>query len=142
MSFGISAGDFVTIGRLVNDIVSALRSSAVKEYNELILELHGLQYALQRIEQLRPDSAQTAEVNAIKVAALICHYPLEEFASKLRKFDVLDDQKHGHKRKEAFEKGKAKIKWTLTMEKEVQQLRAYLAAHVRSLNTRLLTQGL
>ncbi|KAK3178011.1 hypothetical protein OEA41_000143 [Lepraria neglecta] len=89
MSFGFSVGDFITTGKLILDIISSLRSSAIAEYRELILELDGLQRALHGIEHLKSDPSQEAAINGIKVAALMCQYPLDEFAGNLRKFEGL-----------------------------------------------------
>ncbi len=89
MSFGISIGDFIAVGRLIQDIVSSLRASSKSEYRELILELHGLQRALHEIEHLKCHPSQEPAVNGIKVAALMCQYPLDEFAGKLKQFESL-----------------------------------------------------
>ena len=105
MSFGISVGDFITVGRLIQDIVSSLYASLISEYRELMLELHGLQRALNKIEHLRCHFSQELAINSIKVAALMCQYPLEEFASKLRKFESLDLGKAEH----AFKVEKVRI---------------------------------
>lgn len=143
MSFGFSVSDFITVGKLIQHIVSSLRASSISEYRELIIELHGLQRALHEIEHLKCHSSQEPAVCGIKVAALMCQYPLDEFASKLKKFDSLITGKAG------FVSGMDKVKmwgkklrWGFYMEEEVMKLRAYLVAHVGSLNMRLITQGL
>ena len=143
MSFGISVGDFITVGKLIQDIVSALRASSFSEYHELTLELHGLQRALNEIEHLKCHPSQEPAISGIKVAALMCQYPLDEFASKLKKFESLDPGQAGHASK--FDKVKTwstKLRWGFCMKEEVTKVRAYLVAHVGSLNMRLITQGL
>ena len=143
MSFGVSVGDFITVGRLIQDIVSSLRASSISEYHELILELHGLQRALNEIEHLKCHPSQEPAISGIKVAALMCQYPLDEFASKLKKFESLDLGQAGHASK--FEKLKmwsTKLRWGFCMKEEVTKVRGYLVAHVGSLNMRLITQGL
>lgn len=138
MSFGFSVGDFISAISLIKDVISSLRTASVSEYRELIIELHGLQRALDEIEHLPRSPEQEPAVNSIKVAALMCQYPLDEFAGKLKKFESLDfGQTQG--RAKLWNK---KLKWGFTMEEEVRNLRAYLVAHVGSLNMRLLTQGL
>ena len=143
MSFGFSVGDFITVGRLVQQIVSSLKASSISEYHELILELHGLQRALYEIEHLKCHPSQVPAVNSIKVAALTCQYPLDEFAGKLKKFESLGPGKAEHAvRLEKVRMWSKKLRWGFCMEEEVMKLRAYLIVHVGSLNTRLITQGL
>ena len=89
MSFGFSVGDFLAAGKLISDVISSLRAASVSEYRELILELDGLERALYEIEHMKCNSSQEAAVNAIKVAALMCQHPLDDFAGKLRKFEGL-----------------------------------------------------
>ena len=143
MSFGISVGDFITVGRLIQDIVSSLRATSISEYRELILELHGLQRALNEIEHLKCHPSQESAVNGIKVAALMCQYPLDEFASKLRKFESLGPGKAEHASKvEKVGIWATKLRWGFCMKEEVLKVRSYLSAHVGSLNMRLIAQGL
>ena len=75
MSFGFSAGDFITAGLLIEKIVSRLRAESVEEYNELILELYALRRTLSGIEHLRYRPGQEATANGLKVAALMCQIP-------------------------------------------------------------------
>ncbi len=143
MSFGFSIGDFITVGKLVQDIVSSLRASSKSEYRELILELHGLQRALHEIEHLNCHPSQESAVSGIKVAALMCQYPLDEFAGKLKQFESLGPGKAEHaSRLDKVKMWGTKLKWGFCMEEEVMKVRAYLVAHVGSLNMRLITQGL
>ena len=141
MSFGFSVGDFIAAGILIKDIVSVLQTSSTSGHQELLLELHGLQRALNEIEHLKADAQQEIEVNAVKVAALTCQYRLNDFAKKMKKYEGL-----GHVDK-ASDTGRAKswrlkLQWGFNMEAEVQSLRAYLVAHVGYLNMRLTTLNL
>lgn len=143
MSFGISVGDFITVGRLIQDIVSSLRASSISEYNELILELHGLRRALNEIEHLKCHPSQESAITGIKVAALMCQYPLDEFAGKLKRFESLGLGQAGHASKvEKVKMWGTKLRWGVCMKEEVTKIRGYLVAHVGSLNMRLITQGL
>ena len=138
MSFGVSVGDFIAAGVLIKNIVTALQSSSASEHQELLLELNGLQRALDEIEHLQPSPQQETEVNAVKIAALTCQYRLDDFAGKLKKYESLS---RGTKLGTA-EKAKLwrlKLQWGFSMEAEVQSLRAYLIAHVGYLNMRLTT---
>ena len=141
MSFGFSVGDFVVAAKLINDIVSALRSSSSNEYRELIVELHNLGRALNEIEHLQCVPEQVSAVAAVRVAALTCQFPLSEFATKLRKFECLLEQVPCGARQRIMI-WKYKLEWGFTMEEEVQRLRTYLLAHVGSLNMRLITLGM
>lgn len=141
MSFGFSVGDFIAAGVLIKNIVIALQTSSTSEYQELLLELHGLQRALDEIEHLNADPQYETEVNAVKVAALTCQYRLDDFARKLRKYESLGYPTSAS----AAEKAKLwrrKLQWGFSMEAEVQSLRAYLIAHVGYLNMRLTTLNL
>ena len=143
MSIGISVGDFLTAGRLISDIVNSLRAASISEYRELMLELHSLQRALHDIEHLKCNSSQEAAVNAIKVAAMMCQYPLDDFSAKLKKFERLEF--NGGKKRSNLEIMRVwtrKLQWGFCMKEEVEKLRTYILVHVGSLNMRLITQGL
>jgi len=141
MSFGFSAGDFLAAGKLIASVISSLPSvgGSASEYQELERELHGLQRALSEIEHLRGTPDQQISINAIKCAALNCQFVLEEFAGKVTKYEKslgsgeLVGKLRGLGRK---------VRWRLEMKDAVMKLRAYLIAHVGSINMRLLTQGL
>lgn len=140
MSFGFSMSDFITVGKLIQQVTSSLRASSISEYRELILELHGLQQALRQIEHLRCSPSEEPAVNGIRAAALACQYPLDEFAKKLKRFESLDAGKAS--RLEKLSILTRKLQWGFCMQDEVTKLRAYLTVHVGSLNMRLITQGL
>ncbi|KAL2008637.1 hypothetical protein VTN00DRAFT_6831 [Thermoascus crustaceus] len=121
MSFGFSVGDFLAVANLIRGIVSSLRTDSTASYNALI----------------------EAAVNGVKIAALVCQHPLDEFAGKLKKVQSLGIGKGGKLgRREMLVMWGRKVQWGFTMEEEVMKLRAYLAAHVGSLNMRLITYGL
>ena len=141
MSFGFSIGDFMAAGVIIKDIISALRTSSTSDYQELVLELHGLQRALDEIEHLQVGRQHETEVNAVKVAALTCQYRLDDFAGKLKKYESLGQvSKAGSAEKAKL--WRLKLQWGFSMEAEVQSLRAYLIAHVGYLNMRLTTLNL
>ncbi|KAF2182465.1 hypothetical protein K469DRAFT_690916 [Zopfia rhizophila CBS 207.26] len=119
MSFGFAVGDFIAAGKLIKDIVT-LRTSARSEYQELILELHGLQRALYQIEHLEVPPERQISVVSIKVAALMCTHVLGEFAGKLKNFESLAGQPRNAKVKIWTQK----LRWGFTMADEVRNLRA------------------
>ena len=138
MSFGFAVGDFIAAGKLIKDLIETLRSSARCEYQKLMLELHGLQRALNEIEHLQAPPDRQISVVSIKVAALMCTHVLDEFAAKLKRYEGLAGPR-GSSRVKMWNQ---KLRWGFTMADEVRNLRAYVAAHVGSLNMRLLTEGL
>jgi hypothetical protein len=143
MSFGFSVGDFLAAAGLINGIISSLHNASASSYSELVIELHGLQRALYEIERLQCPPSQQAAINSVKVAALMCQHPLDEFAAKLRKYERLgvhDESNLG--RTDKLKLWGRKIQWGFSMEEEVVKLRAYIATHVGSLNMRLITLGL
>lgn len=137
MSFGFSVGDFIATCILIKNITSALHTST-SEHQELLLELDGLQRALNEIEHLQADPQHEIEVNAVKVAALTCQYRLDDFAGKLRKYESLSRPTKASSAEKA-KLWRLKLQWGFSMEAEVQSLRAYLIAHVGYLNMRLTT---
>jgi hypothetical protein len=139
MSFGFSASDFMAAGKLIKDIVSAL--DAASSYFQLTLELHGLKRALDEIEHLKCPSGQEAALNSVKVAALMCQHPLDEFATKLKKYERLGVVPANGATDKLNRFGR-KLQWAAGMDDDVAKLRAYIAAHVGSLNMRLITLGL
>ena len=142
MSFGISAGDFFVAAKLIKDILTVLKKSSAAEYHELSLELHGLQRALDEIEHLECDNEQQPAVNAVKVAALLCQYRLDDFASKLKKFESLGPEFTTIGGSGRFKAWRTKLRWGFCMQEEVQNLRAYLIGHVGSLSLRLASLNL
>lgn len=141
MSFGFSVGDFIATGKLIKDLVSAFRHDSASSYFELVLELDGLKRALDEIEHLKCSPDQQPVLNSVKVAALMCQYPLNEFSTKLKRYESLG-LLHTDRSRERLKRTGRKILWATSMEDDVAQLRAYITAHVGSLNTRLMTLGL
>jgi len=136
------------------------------------LELNGLQLGLERIEKLQATGPEEAQVEGIKLAALNCQSILEEFLSKIKKYDAslgfvppvasnLDSRNAssshitqgnasvGRKGANVFKKASKKarviqgeIEWEVKMTREFEAIRAYLLAHVGSLNMSLSALGL
>lgn len=78
-------------------------------------------------------------VNGLKVAALNCQFVLDNFATKLKKYEASLDV--GRSRGRLLD-GATKLKWSWMIKMDVQELRAYLSAHTSSLNMRLTIAGL
>ncbi|KAF2756394.1 hypothetical protein EJ05DRAFT_501898 [Pseudovirgaria hyperparasitica] len=138
--FGVSAGDFIATGILIKNLIQALRVSAASEHLELCSELDGLKRALHEIEHLKCSPEQERDVNAVKVAALRCRHPLEDFEKKLVKYWSIGTQPTSTTGR--IVRIGRKVQWSVSMQDDVDRLRAVIAAHVGSLNMRLLTLGL
>jgi hypothetical protein len=117
MSFGFSVGDFLAVAGLIKDITLSLRNASASSYQELVLELHGLQRALHEIEHLQCPPSREAAVNSVKVAALMCQHPLDEFARKLKKYEALE-VRHGTNlgAAERLELWRRKLQWAFIYE--------------------------
>ncbi|SLM40482.1 hypothetical protein LPUS_11299 [Lasallia pustulata] len=138
MSFGFSVGDFITVGKLISDVVGRLRG-AEQEYQELLRELFSLQQALHHVDKLNASHGQQPAVNAIKCAALMCQHPLREFLDKVQKYE---DSLGLGKSKGLFWDLEKKSKWALCKKEDVRRLRDYLSIHIGSINMMLMACGL
>ena len=88
MSFGFSVGDFLAVGKLVTDIVSSLKDvgGSQNQYRDLICELECLRLALDHVKSLA-QTRSSQHADAIKYTALSCRRPLEDFLSRINKYD-------------------------------------------------------
>jgi len=89
MSLGFSVGDFVAVAKLIKEISGCIRHGTTASYQALDLELHTLKRALDEIERLQCPPGQASAFNQVKVAALNCRQPLDQFASKLQAYGIL-----------------------------------------------------
>jgi hypothetical protein len=143
MSFGFAVGDFITAGKLIASIISALYDSrgSSASYQELYRELLSLQHALHRVNSLTsPSSHQPPEIYAIRCIALSVQYPLADFFTKLQKYDSSLGKSAGSGSK-VKDIGR-KVEWRLGMDQEVKQIRVILSAHVGTVNMMLGAHGL
>ncbi|RSM14957.1 hypothetical protein CEP52_000967 [Fusarium oligoseptatum] len=66
----------------------------------------------------------------------MCQYPLDQFASKLKKYERLDIRpQHGDSpsTSDRLKGWGRKVQWGVGMEKDVVELRAYIATHIHNL---------
>lgn len=143
MSFGFSVGDFIAVSRLIANLVSALRSTSSEEYRDLVSELDSLQETLTRLQNINCTDDQRAEVEALKAAAVSCKSQIDDFATKLEKFESLSKGSISGKSKN--ERAKAyfrKLEWGFTMQDEVVKMKTRIAAHVGYLDMRMMIIGL
>ena len=84
MSFGWSAGDLASVVKLINSIVTSLRSTsgAREQFQELETELFGLEHALEHIDSLTRAASpysSSPEIQTLKFVSLYCVKTLEHF---------------------------------------------------------------
>jgi hypothetical protein len=136
MPVSLSIGDIIAVGSLIADIVASLKHAggAKSDYQELIRELESLDRALKLVDRL-----QGVGADGIKCAALMCRYPLEDFMSKIRKYE----KSIGINGDAGVVKGASRnLQWTLGKKEEVAKLKSYLNVHMGSINMQLLATGL
>ena len=142
MSFGFSVGDFIAVGKLINDIVKCLQSvgGAKSEYQEMVREFEILTKALVHIDHLKAaDEKMTAQLNYIKFAALSCRYPLQDFMTKMEEYD---SSLGTRARMDMMRKAARKVRWSFGPSGDIKQLRMYLNTHVGTINMLLAQYGL
>ena len=142
MSFGFSVGDFIAVGKLINDIVRCLQSvgGAKSEYQETIREFEIIDKALVHIDHLKAaDEQMTAQLDYIKFAAISCRYPLQAFMTKMKEYDSSLGIKS---RMDMMRKAARKVRWSFGLSGDIKQLRMYLDTHVSTINMLLAQYGL
>lgn len=134
MSFGFSIGDFITVGRLISDIVSSLRESK-SEYQHLIDQLLTLQEVLDQVAVIDPPEQLQVTGNVIKATSLRCITILTDFRDKVKKYD----QSLGSKGRAGNARNiERKIRWGASNKAtDVQKLQQELAGYVGSINIAL-----
>lgn len=157
-AFGFSVGDFVSVisewiqpskrvsspdspsfTDLIRKISKALKETggASAEYQDAVVELKGLKHVLQRLEALEPTEDNVSHVNAIRGMAFACKLPLQDFTTKLDKYESsLGPWQH----RTHFRGTARKAKWAVSFGQEVEKLRAMVAAKQISINLLLTTQ--
>lgn len=141
MSFGFSFGDFVAAGALIDDVVRSLRNAggSQEDYQELIRQLECLDRVLQHVDKLESNGCHPKYLYAAKCAALSCQYPLKEFQTKIKKYELrlgIRATRHGPV------SALRKVEWELRMKESVQSLRAIVTQWVTTINAFLSMQGL
>ncbi|KAH7072598.1 hypothetical protein BKA63DRAFT_46417 [Paraphoma chrysanthemicola] len=139
-AFGFSVGDFIAVIGLCTKVAKALKDAggAAAEYQQVIIEIDGLQNALTRLASLEPTESNIDHVNAIRKMALACNLPLQDFLSKLEKYEAAMSP---------FATGKSysstgkKAQYALFMSEEVKTIRAMISGKVISINLLLATHA-
>ena len=138
MSFGFSAGDFIAVGTLIKDIVTALQGTSA-EYRDLLCELDILQKAIDHLDKLQATTSHFRTADSIRYAALSCRRPLEEFLGKLQKYEIsLGHRPSSSRATRTYDK----LKFALHHKSDIQRLQVYLSVHVATINMLLAEYGL
>ena len=141
MSFGFSAGDFISALDLVGTVISALRSSSgsSSEYRALISQLYSLESALLEVKRLELDEEQHAQVIALRQAAAQCQRAIDAFWQKIKKYQPSlraegSGDKLGNKMKDAWRK----VEWAMCEKEDLAKFKADLVAHTESIEVLLI----
>ncbi|KAL8917714.1 MAG: hypothetical protein Q9172_005708 [Xanthocarpia lactea] len=121
--FGFSVGDFISTINLIRKITKALQKTggASSEYQDAVVELNGLEHALEQLQALEPTKDNVGHVNAIRGMALACQIPLQEFMTELDKYENFLGP---WARRSFFGHFGRKTRWAVSFSKEVEKLRA------------------
>lgn len=114
-------------------ICKSLKTSggAASEYQQVVIELEGLQRCLNHLQALEPDEYNIARVNALRGMALSVKIPLEEFLNKLQKYEASMGMLASRARIHGASK---KAKWAVAVSEEVNRFRATIVAKTVSIN--------
>lgn len=157
MSFGFSIGDTLAVGKLITTIVVCLREvdGSAAEYRLLVQELECLEQTLRRLDALRPVDAkvpgdgghrEASSLDSIKVAALSCRHPLEQFLQGVRKKYGRSLGDAGHSSGAATARsGRVraavdKVRFAFWRD-DIQTFQSYLSVHIGTINMMLAEHG-
>lgn len=138
MSFGFSAGDFISALSLVNTVITSLRSAggSSAEYQSLISQLYTLESALLRVKHLELDDSQHAEVIALRQAAAQCQRTIDAFEEQIKKYQPsLRAEGSGNNVRDCWRK----VKWVLCKKDDLAKFKADLMGHTESIELLLMT---
>lgn len=139
--FGYSAGDFIATIEVIAKVITAFKDSggASEEYRQLLHQLETLLGLLKHLSSIRSTDSNLTHVNAIKVAAISCRAPLQEFLDKTtRRYTSLEgSQNHqGNLPRTAAKLMTAgrKVHWAVFMEKNIERIRGMIGPSVININ--------
>lgn len=127
-AFGFSFGDFVLAISLIHKTYHCLQDAggSQSEYAETVTELQHLELLLQELRDgvWSKDGADVGYINAVKVVALTCRVPLNEFLKKMERYKCLGGEKEGEEG--GLRRGVLKVRWAFGMREEVERFRAVI----------------
>lgn len=145
MSFGFSAGDFISALELVSTVISALRSSggSSTEYCALISQLNTLQNALLQVKQIELNDEQYAQIIALRQAAAQCQRAIDAFWHTIKKYHPClrtegSGDKVGSKMKDRW----MKVRWALCKKEDLARFKMDLVSHTQSIEVLLVTMNI
>lgn len=111
---------------------------AAPEYQSLVLELEALDRALHQLETLEPTQHELLQLRAIRATALTCQRPLQDFLTKISKFEgTMGTFNAKNNRFKGFSR---RMQWRKMFKEDVKNLRSVLGSHVGTINLLLMTQ--
>lgn len=125
---------------LIRKISKALKEAggASAEYQDAVIELKGLEHALQQLEALEPTEDNISHVNAIRGMSLACRLPLREFMEKPERYE---SSLGPWTERTSFRSAGRKTRWAVSFGHEVERLRALVVAKLISINLLLATHS-
>ena len=125
---------------LVRKISKALKETggASSEYQDAVIELKGFEHVLQHLQALEPTEDNISHVNAIRSMALACRLPLQDFMTKLEKYE---SSLGPWAERKSFRAGSRKAHWAISFGQEIEKLRALVVAKQISINLLLAMQS-
>lgn len=157
--FGFSVGDFVTVGKLIGQIVRELREvsrftvddcrrmvdnklkidGAASEYQWIVIELRALQRALDQLQTLQPAKHELLQLTSIRATVLACQRPLRNFLDKISKFERrLGTFNTAGSKWSGFPR---RVQFGFLFKEDIKELRSALASHIGTINVLLMTQS-
>ena len=126
---------------LMREISKALKEAggASAEYQDAVIELKGLEHALQHLEALEPTDENISYVNATRSMSFACRLPLREVLEKLEKYE---SSLGPWTERTSFRSVGRKTRWAVFSGHEVERLRAPLVAKLINKNLLLATHSL
>lgn len=132
-AFGFSAGDFIAAISIVHKSITALKDAGggTNEYQALLQELEHLQLVLDELANISSASSSSQNhYNAVIGMAYEVQIPLKAFADKMHaSFGHMLDSGFGRR----WISAKEKINWAISMQKEVQNIRAIVTMKLVSI---------
>ncbi|KAI2709040.1 hypothetical protein CBS147332_6099 [Penicillium roqueforti] len=129
MSFGYSAGDFLAILKLANDLQRRF-AQAPRQYKAITDEVESLSTVLHRIDGLDENDFNTQQQDEINKAILGCHNVSLELEATLNKFGVLENNSTAHW-KDTVRRAWKRIRWD---QAEIDNFRSRVVSNISLFN--------
>jgi hypothetical protein len=136
----VRAGDFLAISKLIYKISLELKKNpkSAPDYQHLLIELEALDRALKLLQCIKPAQHELRRLEGIRALASTCQRPLEEFLTKIEKFEEHLGSWNANNRR--FSGLARRLQWSMKYKEEVKSLRAKLAPNVATITVLLVTQ--